>query len=273
MITIWMEGPLGIFDEDVVALDIKEGVLGELRCALLVVVLVDQVGLCPEWAEANSLEHLPPCQVLSEGLLPDVDLKLKLPERNGESRRYVWFEKGGQSIKLPSFNIDLEDINMGMSIHLHERLEGIHGRCVVRTMLVRARQSEGLEMGAVAKRLWNFRSEGLYTEIIAPDLTVLGILQNLSLKRGLVVNSKGIDDAIRFLLYTRDTTNPFPTVSKGPEPLNLVWAIERCWEEVPNGIRRPRCLIRRENGNVLWCRTKLLDEPLSVREQFVVDTR
>jgi hypothetical protein len=27
MITIWMEGPLGIFDEDVVALDIKEGVL------------------------------------------------------------------------------------------------------------------------------------------------------------------------------------------------------------------------------------------------------
>ena len=27
MITIGMEGPLGIFDEDVVALDIKEGVL------------------------------------------------------------------------------------------------------------------------------------------------------------------------------------------------------------------------------------------------------
>ena len=112
--------------------------------------------LCPEWTETNSLKHLPPCQILIEGLLPDVDLKLKLPERNGESRRYVWFKKGGQSIEFPSFNIDLEDINMGMSyvtainrysrllrqkqtIKLHERLEGIHGWCVVRTMLVGAR--------------------------------------------------------------------------------------------------------------------------------------
>lgn len=85
-----------------------------------------------------------------------MDLKLKLPERNGESRRYVWFKKSGQSIKLPSFNIDLEDINMSMSyttiinaysrlsrqkqtIKLHERLEGIHGWDVVRPMLVGAR--------------------------------------------------------------------------------------------------------------------------------------
>ena len=85
-----------------------------------------------------------------------MDLKLKLPERNGESRRYVWFKKGGQSIEFPSFNIDFEDIDMGVSyttainkysrllrqkqtIKLHERLEGIHGRCVVRTMLVGAR--------------------------------------------------------------------------------------------------------------------------------------
>lgn len=268
-----MEGLLGIFDEDVVALDIKEGVLGKVRCTLLVVVLINQVGLCPEWAEANSLEHLPPCQVLSEALLPDVDLKLKLPERNGESRRFIWFKKCGQSIKLPSFNIDLEDIDMGMSIKLHERLEGIHGRCVVGTMPVGARQSEGLEMGAVGKRLGNFRPEGLHAKIVAPDFTVLGILQNLSLKRGLVVDSKGIDDAIWFLLHTRDTTNPFPAVSKSPESLNLVWAIERCWEVVPNGIRRPRCFVRRKNGNVLRRRTKLLDEPLSVGEQLVVDTR
>ena len=107
--------------------------LGKVRRALLVVVLVNQVRLskkcqyvstdanrqrtylCPEWAEANSLKHLPPCQILIEGLLPDMDLKLKLPERNGESRRYVWFKKGGQSIEFPSFNIDLEDIDMGVS--------------------------------------------------------------------------------------------------------------------------------------------------------------
>ena len=113
-------------------------------------------------------------------------------------------------------------------------------------------------MGAVAKRLGNFRSEGLYAKIIAPDFTVLGILQNLSLKRGLVVDSywdshvikilavvnivtwkltKGIDDAIRLLLHPRETTNPFPAISKSPEALNLVWAIERCWEEVPYASR------------------------------------
>jgi len=125
-------------------------------------------------------------------------------------------------------------------------------------------------MGAVGERRGNFRSEGFHAKIIAPDLTVLGILQNLSLKRGLVVDSyadshvirilavinvvtwkltKGINDAIRFLLQTRDTTNPFPTVSKSPESLNLVWAIERCWEEVP-------CAPRGLENSMTWLSRK-----------------
>lgn len=96
----------------VVALDVEEGVLGEVGGVLLVVVLVDDVGLGPEWAQARGLEGLPPAEEVGKRLVPDVDLELELTEGEGLAGLDVRAEEGGEGLKLPTFNVNLEDVNM-----------------------------------------------------------------------------------------------------------------------------------------------------------------
>ena len=145
--------------------------------------------LGPEGTQTRILEHLPPLQVLSEALVPDVDLKLELAEGKGKARRDVRLDEGGESVELPALNIDLEDIDMGVTILLHESLEGVHGRVVVGAVLVLAAQAEGVEVGSVHETRGNFRAEGLDAEVVTPDLTVLGILEDLRLEGRLVVDT------------------------------------------------------------------------------------
>lgn len=71
--------------------------------------------LSPEWAQPSTLKHLPPRQILREGLIPNMDLQLQLTERKRVTRVGVGLEEGSKRIKLPSFNINLEDINMGVA--------------------------------------------------------------------------------------------------------------------------------------------------------------
>lgn len=71
--------------------------------------------LSPEWAQPSTLKHLPPRQILREGLIPNMDLQLQLAKRKRLSRVGVRLEEGRKCIKLPSLNIDLEDINMGVA--------------------------------------------------------------------------------------------------------------------------------------------------------------
>lgn len=56
-------------------------------------------------------------------------------------------------------------------------------------MLVLTAEPESLEMGTVRQRRRDLRAERLDTEVVPPDLAVLGVLQNLSLERRFVVDT------------------------------------------------------------------------------------
>lgn len=68
--------------------------------------------LSPEGAQPSSFEHLPPCQELSERLLPDMHLELQLAEWQRAPRVDVRLDEGSEGLELPSFNINLEDVDM-----------------------------------------------------------------------------------------------------------------------------------------------------------------
>lgn len=63
--------------------------------------------LGPEWAQASSLERLPPLKVLREGLVPNMNLKLQLPEWQRSARSDIGREEGRNGFKFPAFNINL----------------------------------------------------------------------------------------------------------------------------------------------------------------------
>jgi len=237
LLLVVVRGGLGILDKDVVALDVEERVLSKVS-GIFVVVLVNQVGLSPEWAQARSLKGLPPRKVFIEGLVPDVNLKLKLAKRKGFAGGNVGLEQGRDGLEFPAFNINLEDVNVCMTIFSHQSFEGEHGWALVG--FVRTCKSDGLEMCAMGAITGNFWAKRLDAEIISPDLAVVGLFQDRSLERRLVVNTEGIDDTVWLLCDARDAAYPFTTVAKGTEALDIVWAVECGREEVPDGIWRPR---------------------------------
>lgn len=53
-------------------------------------------------------------QELGELLVPDMYLQLKLTEGKGLPRFKIWLDERSKCLKLPTFDVDLEDINVGM---------------------------------------------------------------------------------------------------------------------------------------------------------------
>jgi len=116
-------GVARVSGEDVVALDVEEGVLGQVSSSdFLVIVLVHQVGLSPEWAETGGFEHFPPSEVLSKVLIPYVNFELELAEGEREAGIGVGLDESCEGVEFPSFDIDLEDINVGMAVGFHQRV-------------------------------------------------------------------------------------------------------------------------------------------------------
>jgi len=71
--------------------------------------------LGPEWAQASSLERLPPLKELRKALAPNMNLKLQLPEWKGSARGDIGREEGRNGLKFPAFNINLQDVNVGVA--------------------------------------------------------------------------------------------------------------------------------------------------------------
>jgi len=173
---------LRVLDKDIITLDVEEGVLSKIsRVGLLVVVLVNQVGLGPEWAQASSLERLPPLKVLGKGLVPNMNLKLQLPERKRPSRGDIGREEGRNRLEFPALDINLQDVNVGVTVLSHQRFQGEHGWVFVG--LVRTCESNSAEVRAMGAVEGDLRTEGLDAEVVSPDLAVVGVGQDLSLER------------------------------------------------------------------------------------------
>lgn len=71
--------------------------------------------LGPEWAQASSLKRLPPLKVLRKGLVPNVNLKLELPEWKGPARSDIGRKQCRNSLEFPAFDINLQDVNVGVA--------------------------------------------------------------------------------------------------------------------------------------------------------------
>ena len=105
-----------------------------------------------------------------------MDLKLKLAERQRLAAVHVRLEDGSEGLEFPAFDVDLEDVDVGVAVELHEAGESVHGGggCVL--MVVLACQAERLEVsaseeGRVVLDLWAEAGDG---EVVAPDLAAAG---------------------------------------------------------------------------------------------------
>ena len=78
-------------------------------------------------------------------------------------------------IVIESCKKEKKTVKSRLTIHLHKALKCIHRLPIMRTMLIKSRKSERLEMRAVQERLGNFRAERRGNIIVAPNLTILGV--------------------------------------------------------------------------------------------------
>lgn len=125
-----------IVHEDVLALDVDERVLLEIRSEdsgkknggntdlsqirrpVSVVVLIDQVRLRHERPESRVLQHFPPLEELRELLVPGVNLQLELTEGQRQASVDVRFDQSCKRVEFPALDIDFQNINMGMAWEL-----------------------------------------------------------------------------------------------------------------------------------------------------------
>lgn len=163
-----------------------------------IVVLIDQIRLRPEGAEASGLEHLPPLEEFGERLVPGVDLELQLAERQRLARVDVRLDERGERLKLPGLDVDLEDVDERVAVHAQERRKRVHLVRVVGAVRVLAREAVRLEVRAVQQRrhVLHLGSELGDGEVVAPDAAARGALEQLGFERRLVVDADGVDDAV-----------------------------------------------------------------------------
>lgn len=237
-----------VADERVVALDVQERVLGEVRRRAAVVVLVHEIRLGPEGAQAGGLEHLPPLEELGERLVPGVDLELQLAERQRLAALDVRPDERGERLELPRLDVDLEHVDKGVAVEREQARERVHLVLVVRPVRVRAREPVRLEVRAVQQRghVLHLGPELVHGEVVAPDAAAGRAREQLGLERGLVVDADGVHDAVGLGCDAREAAHPLAAVAERADALDLVRAVEGRGEEVPRSVRRPRLLVGRE---------------------------
>ena len=225
------------------------------------------IHLSPERSQACLLKHRPPLQELVELLAPDVDLELELTERQRLAIVHVRFHQCGQRLELPALDVDLEDVDVIMAVHRHQALERIHLVLVTGAVGVRTCKSERLEVRTVEERrlVLDLGAKRLNREVVPPDLAIVRAVEELSLERRLVVDTDGVDDAVRLVRHAREPTDPFAAIPERTDPLHLVRAVECSREEVPDGVWRPGVPVWREPaGLVEWvCEYAILKERIS----------
>ena len=92
-----------------------------------------------------------------------MDLKLKLTEGKGLSAIHVRFKDGCEGLEFPALDVDLEDVDVRVAIHLHETRESVHGRLGRVIMVVCAGESIGLKVstGKESGIVLDFRAEAV----------------------------------------------------------------------------------------------------------------
>lgn len=121
--------------------------------------------------------------------MPDVDLKLQLPERQRQPRLHVRLHERRQRLELPALNVDLQDVDVRVPVHPHQTVERVHLILVLGAVLVLAGETVGEEVGARSEGLGDLGPEGVDGEVVAPDLAVLCAGEQLGLEGRLVVDA------------------------------------------------------------------------------------
>lgn len=79
-------------------------------------------------------------------------------------------------------------------------------------MLVSSSQPEGTEVSAMCLRARDLGPKRVHGEVVAPDLTVVSVGEDFGLEGRFIVDSKGVDDAVRLGFKPGNTADPFTTV-------------------------------------------------------------
>jgi len=143
----------------VITLDVDKGVLGKIRSTSTIVVGVNQIGLRPERSESHALQILPESKVHREGFMPSMNLQLELTKGKRHALFTVRVKECGQGVEFPALNVNFEDIDPFMTVHVHESLESVHLVLVVGTMGISSAQTVWVEMSAVSGSGRDLRTE------------------------------------------------------------------------------------------------------------------
>lgn len=190
-----------------------------------------KVELREEWPQPSTLEVLPPCQELFKVGIVSPRMYLDLQLTDGQSRRDVRLHEFGQRVEFAALNVDFQHVDELVTIHLHERFQSVDGWTSVRMIL--CAESIREEMAERSER-WvevQLGAKGGDAVVVAPDLTVRGVREEIGFERRIFVDSKRVDDAGRPLgCNSIDTTYPLSSVTERTKAIYAVRAVE-CWDE------------------------------------------
>lgn len=183
--------------------------LCEVWCTFLVIYQINQVRFRPERSKPRFLKHLPPTKERLETLVPKMNF-------HGELTKWQWLagfnigsKKIRHSFKLPTLDINFEEVDMGMAyeafqtpsqvrllltfskrtVHFHQGFKSVHLPFGFLIIFVETGETIRREMRSMSQVPGNLGAERLHSRVIAPNLAVLSVVQNFSLKGRFVVDA------------------------------------------------------------------------------------
>lgn len=91
--------------------------------------------------------------------MPEVDLELQLAERQWLATPDVRLDEGCKCRELVTLDIDLENVDVGMTVHPHQSLQGVHRWVVGGSMGIDSAETVSLEVCAMQHVFWDLGAE------------------------------------------------------------------------------------------------------------------
>lgn len=180
-------------------------------------------------------------------------LELELAEGERLTGLEVRANERRESVKLPTLDVDLENIDVLMAVHRQERAQRVHRRRVVRPVCIASRKAVRCKVRATEERgvVRDLRPEALNGEVVPPDLAVRGAREEVALEGGLVVDADGVDDTRLLGLEALEAADPLAAIAERTDALDGVRAGERGGDKVPDSVGRPGLRVRGKPGTTI----------------------